>query len=426
MRVDIGRKQPTLIRQTRKESDNLSKPCICIDVSKDTSHVQGFIDFNKSVGKPIKIPHTLSGFENIDDLYQNILNQVNEKPLIILEYTGVYHRTVTSYLNHKQYDYFLVSPLKSANHRKGEIHNSKTDKRDCKNLASMFYNNKLGKFQKQDPIFNALKDLNSEYKTNRFHLQKLEVTLNELIDVIFPLFNHLFSDYLSKFSLNFFKKYYHPDLINNTRADDIVDFIFTNGHSLNYSVEKATQIKIYASNIISGCDINSNKVSQFLNTIGLLEVLIDNQKRLETKIIELAKETLYFVPIRSIPGIGDNLASRLIAELGDISRFKKPESINAFLGIDPIIMQSGKMSGEHLSISKKGNKVGRCILFLMVRSMVRNRVMNNSIRTFYYKKKAQPNTPPKVALFACANKLIRIIYSLCKTGSLYENSISQN
>ena len=64
MRVDIGRKQPTLIRQTRKESDNLSKPCICIDVSKDTSHVQGFIDFNKSVSKHAAARHTGQGAEN--------------------------------------------------------------------------------------------------------------------------------------------------------------------------------------------------------------------------------------------------------------------------------------------------------------------------------------------------------------------------
>lgn len=47
--------------------------------------------------------------------------------------------------------------------------------------------------------------------------------------------------------------------------------------------------------------------------------------------------------IKSIPGIGDNLAARIIAELGDMTRFKKKNELVAFAGLDPRISESGQM-----------------------------------------------------------------------------------
>lgn len=406
----------------------MSKPCICIDVSKNTSHIQGFINSIKTpVSKPFKIDHTITGFNKIKNLYDKLVELTNLNPLVIFEYTGVYHKCLIQFLEQEKYDYHAVSPLKSAKHRNSEIRNAKTDKRDCKNLADMFYSDKLGIFYKHNSLYTDLKDLNREYHTNKIHLQKLEVTLNELIDTIFPCFDNLFSDFLSKFSLDFLEKFYHPDLINNSTLEDITNFFLNSDvkHSEFYSKSKATKLKDYASNIISGCSLNSYITLCLLDTIKQLKLLLDIQNNIISKLIELAKQTPYFTIIRSIPGIGDLTCSRLLAELGDISRFKKPEQINAFIGVDPIINQSGTKDGKHLCISKKGNKIARSILFLIVRSMVRKKVKDNPIKHYYYKKKAQPNIIPKVALFACVNKLIRMIYSLCKSGFIYECIISQ-
>lgn len=420
--------QPLLYVTKRKEVDILSKPCICIDVSKNTSHVQGFINSIKTpVSKPFKIDHTLTEFNKIKDLYNKLVDLTNLKPLVIFEYTGVYHKCLIQFLELEKYDYHAVSPLKSAKHRNSEIRNAKTDKRDCKNLADMFYSDKLGTFYKHNSLYTNLKELNRAYHTNKIHLQKLEVTLNELIDTIFPCFDNLFSDLLSKSALDFLEIFYHPDLINNSSLEDITKFFMNSSikHTESYSKSKATKLKAYASNIISGCSINSYTTLFLLNTIKQLKQLLDIQNNILTELIKLAKQTSNFDIIRSIPGIGDISCARLIAEIGDISKFKKPEQINAFIGVDPIINQSGIKDGKHLCISKKGNKIARSIIFLIVRSMVRKKVKDNPIKLYYYKKKAQPNIVPKVALFACVNKLIRMIHSLCKSGLIYEYSITQ-
>ena len=72
------------------------------------------------------------------------------------------------------------------------------------------------------------------------------------------------------------------------------------------------------------------------------------------KIIQIAETINEYYLILSIDGIGPNLASRILAEIGDIKRFKTREALIAYLGLDPNISQSGQLDGDHLSISKKG------------------------------------------------------------------------
>jgi len=49
-----------------------------------------------------------------------------------------------------------------------------------------------------------------------------------------------------------------------------------------------------------------------------------------------------YLVFRSIPGIGDTTACRLIGEIGDIRRFQNAKQLNAYAGIDIMRYQSGK------------------------------------------------------------------------------------
>lgn len=88
----------------------------------------------------------------------------------------------------------------------------------------------------------------------------------------------------------------------------------------------------------------------------------------------------------------------------------------AYAGIDPNIYQSGENTGMHLRITKKGNKNLWCLLYLAIGNTIKGK---NKLSEYYYKKIAT-GMLPKVAKIACMNKLLRIIYSMCKTGSLFE------
>ena len=187
-------------------------------------------------------------------------------------------------------------------------------------------------------------------------------------------------------------------------------------HRISKAVDEMKKLKGYIDNVSSGCRISSFEVT-ILKT--MVNKISDQEVEIELcldEMRELVSEVPLYHQLMSIPGIGDNLAIRLIGELGDLDRFERSEQLVAYAGIDPRVYQSGQMTGEHLHITKKGNKHLRTLLFLAVSSNVRIG-KTNSILDFYNKKRQQTNPLVyKAALIACANKLLRIIFGMHKSG----------
>lgn len=117
--------------------------------------------------------------------------------------------------------------------------------------------------------------------------------------------------------------------------------------------------------------------------------------------------------LRSIPGIGDKIAATIIAEIGDISSFKDAKKLVAFAGIDPSVFSSGKFSATRNRITKRGSTRLRKALYLAVICGIRGARNNERIRTFYDKKRLE-GKPHRVAIIACTNKLIHLIFAILK------------
>jgi len=57
----------------------------------------------------------------------------------------------------------------------------------------------------------------------------------------------------------------------------------------------------------------------------------------------------------AMPGVGNALASQLIAEIGDVRRFTSAKALNAYAGNDAPPYQSGTFEGTKRHISKRGS-----------------------------------------------------------------------
>ena len=130
--------------------------------------------------------------------------------------------------------------------------------------------------------------------------------------------------------------------------------------------------------------------------------------------------------IQSIPGIGEKIAATIISEIGEIDRFNHPKKLVAFAGIDPSVFESGKFKGTFNRITKRGSSRLRHALYMAVRCAIRDCrkkkttdeiiPRNKRLREFYDKKREE-GKPFKVAVIACANKLLHWIYALLKSKS---------
>lgn len=393
--------------------------CISLDVSKGSSFYQGFKGLDEPITKPKKIEHNLEGFKELLNLKEKIKKQYNEDCVIIFESTGIYHKPLQTYLDENDFKYTIISPLLSAKVRKSDIRGTKTDAKDCASIAKVFYLKELRIYTKIDEIYADLKEKSRYYDFLVDEMKRWKIEFRRLLDIIYPgldkIFGDLYVDYIQAFLL----EYSHPEIIRKRRLDTIAKFLEKKTcHKEAYSLRQAQIIKEYAENCASGCSSKSYLVNQFDTVIHNLNAQIKHLQIVLEEIIELAKTLPNYDSIASIPGIGENLAARILAEIGDISRFNNASQLVAFSGVDPQIYQSGQVSGLHLRISKKGNKKLRCLSYLAVTCMIKTS-RDTSIVDFYKKKKAD-GLAPKSALVASMNKLIRIIYSLCKNGCLFE------
>lgn len=395
--------------------------CITIDVSQNKSHIQGFIGPNKPLSKARTMRNTKQGFQFILILKNLIESKTNETPLIVFEFTGIYHKPLEKFLISQNLKYHIVAPLKAAKARNSEIREQKTDARDCLSLSKLFYSNNLGIFYSENETYSNLRKLNRYYDTCMKHLIKIKVNFRETLAVVYPNYKKLFSSIYSDDSLTFLKEFPHPSLYTSKLEDRIIEILKNKwDHLESWTLSKVKILTPLINEVVSGCNVTEPDIIMLLSYISQIEYYLNQIEITVSQMNELAKKVPLYNLVHSLPGIQDILTCKFIAEVGDISRFSNYKQIVAYAGIDPMIRQSGDKDGLHLKMSKKGNKRLRTILHLMVSSLIKANREPNAIKDKYQKKTHQLNPlKPKVASMACANQLVRIIFYMHKTSSTY-------
>ena len=106
----------------------------------------------------------------------------------------------------------------------------------------------------------------------------------------------------------------------------------------------------------------------------------------------------------------------ILAEIGDINRFKSSSALVAFAGIDPTVRQSGEFSSTHNHMSKRGSPYLRHAIFLATTTCS----FHNSPLNAYYKKKRDQGKHHLTATGAVARKLTTVIYAVLRDSKPYE------
>lgn len=398
-------------------------PIVSIDVSKGKSDYQAFKNLNVKYTGSRSIKHTKEGFDEIVNLVREMEKKLETEVCVVYEATGVYHRVLKKVLEDNNIKQFIINPLLSAKTRKNDsLRCPKTDKLDPKSIAKTYYSHSLHNSHKQETIYHELRELSRYYEDILVHIRKDKVAFRAQLDIVFPGYDTLFDDLYGPVALAVIEKYPHPEMLQKKKINTVSKVIQSKTcHRQAVSDTMADKAIEYSKTIYSGCDKDDIEVLILQRFIKKLKEDMAEAERTIGEMVKLAQELPDFSIIKSIPGIGDNLAARIIAELGDMTRFKKKNELVAFAGLDPRISESGKNDGDHMHITKKGNKRLRCLLYLAVTCSIRLKRDDNSIKDFYIKKKQQSSPMcSKAAKTACASKLVRIIYSMCKTGELYQ------
>lgn len=390
----------------------LMQNVLAVDVAKGKSMVSLISSCGEVLIEPYEVNHSINDFSNLLNRIKNLkLDNIS----VIMESTGIYHRPVERFFLENNFKVFVINALYSKMYKRN-LRKTKTDKLDCISLSELFFTTDFREYIKPDDIYLNMNALSRQYHALDELCVNLKNRYKNLVYLCFPEYELIFKNkaIYSELALSFIEKYPHADIISNTRIDSLQNFFKKNG--FRHWKKKPMTIKEYAINSypsVSKDDEITSSLSQIARLINTY------QKEIETikyKIIFLGKKTKYFESINSIFGIGEFTTSLIIAELGDINRFRNIKELTAYCGLDPSIKQSGKSINIKGPISKSGNKYLRKILFisiLNILSLTRLCHTENDIE-IYYRKKRNEGKHHYVATIACTTKLLRHIFVLCK------------
>mgnify|MGYP001625549115 FL=1 len=386
-----------------------------IDVSKGKSTVAILSAVGEVIEEPFEIKHDIEGLNFLEEKLKDI---PNEDLKIVMEETGTYHLPVLGYLLDKGYFVVAENALKIKKYLDRGLRKAKTDKKDSYKLAEYTCNNwyKLNKVRENDEAYDNLRFLSRQYINNINVQVKQKNNFSNLCDLLFPGYYQLLDENNFILGLEIFKKYYHPEIVTNKKQSQFVEEIDKLAKKLGHKgagITLANKIYLLAQKTISPRPNNEYAQLSAISCADALILTIKTTTTIITEMDKLARELPEYDVISEMPGCGKKLTSRIIAEIGDVRRFKNAGSIIAYAGLDAPPYQSGQFEATNRHISKRGNKYLRKTGYEVMKSIKSCCRSDNDLKSYIIKKENEGKLK-KVAKIAGLNKFLRMYYGTVK------------
>ena len=365
----------------------------------------------KQIARSLRFATTHKG---ADSLMSFIFKNIGNSPCVFgMEATGHYWYPIYSFLKAKGYTIYVINPIQSDSLRKMYIRQTKNDSIDSFLIAEVIRFGQFGTTSMADENILAMRQL-CRYRDSVISSRtEIKLRIGTIMEQIFPEYEKQFSSLWVSTSMGILEKYLTPENIENAPIDELFEIIKDKSHN-RLTRAKAISIKEAAADTFGikiAQDAFSFQLKQLIDRMNFLDKQIE---ALDCQILEYYEK--FDCYLHTIPGIGIIGAATILAEIGDISRFKNSSSLIAFAGIDPTVRQSGEFNSTHNHMSKRGSPYLRHAIFLAATTCS----FHNSPLNAYYKKKRDQGKHHLTATGAVARKLTTVIYAVLRDSKPYE------
>ena len=382
-----------------------------IDIGKNHHEASIVSPEGKQIGRSLRFATTHKG---ADSLMSFIFKNIGNSPCVFgMEATGHYWYPIYSFLKAKGYTIYVINPIQSDSLRKMYIRQTKNDSIDSFLIAEVIRFGQFGTTSMADENILAMRQL-CRYRDSVISSRtEIKLRIGTIMEQIFPEYEKQFSSLWVSTSMGILEKYFTPENIENAPIDELFEIIKDKSHN-RLTKAKAISIKEAAADTFGikiAQDAFSFQLKQLIDRMNFLDKQIE---ALDCQILEYYEK--FDCYLHTIPGIGIIGAATILAEIGDISRFKNSSSLIAFAGIDPTVRQSGEFNSTHNHMSKRGSPYLRHAIFLAATTCS----FHNSPLNAYYKKKRDQGKHHLTATGAVARKLTTVIYAVLRDSKPYE------
>jgi len=379
-----------------------------IDIAKK-KHDAVILDHEgKSLGKPMTITNTASGFEELTSKLQSLDQEV----FIGLEATGHYWLALYDKLSTADFKIVVLNPLQIAAYRRSGIRKVKNDRKDAWWIADYLRIANLPPTDRQLPILLRLRELTRFRYALMDQVGDLKRKILCILDRVFPEYETVFSDVFIKSSRALLKEAVSAQEIAAFDLSELTAILKKNSRG-RFGQEKASHIQDLARESVGVGFLAEAVFIEMQCLLEQLDLLLNQIAMLDSSIEEIMDQIPQF--ITTIPGIGNVTGSAILAEIGDVNRFESSEKLVAYAGIDPTVYETGQFVAKKSHMSKRGSPHLRYALWQAASMAIQ---YDPELRAYYQAKRAQ-GKHHGTALGAVCNKLLSRIFIILKQQRPY-------
>lgn len=388
-----------------------------VDVSKGKSTVCILKPYGEIVCSPFEVKHVEKELEDLAGL----LNKLDGEIRVVMEATGVYHLPILTFLQEKGYFVSVINPYSMKKYAKdNSLRGAKTDRLDSIMIANYGIDRwfKLQKYEGDENTYAELKLLGRRYRYYmELHVKSLQ-ELTHILDYVMPGIKVMFNSWdeaSNKDKLSdFVERYWHYDLITSMSREEFTEDYLAWAKEKKYHQSSAKAEAVYelASDGIPTLSSDTPSTKMLVQeAIAVLRAVDSSLFRIISRMQELAKTLPEYSTVRSMGGVGNVLAPRLIAEIGDVRRLHNAKALITWAGIDPPPYESGQFVGSQRRITKRGSSTLRKVGYEVMRVLKSHGEPEDNVVYNYILKKEAEGKSKKAAKIAGLNKFLRIYYA---------------
>ena len=390
------------------------------DVGSETHYMRAIDTRGRELSRAaFPFSNDLEGFRSAREWAVKIAAGYNKSQIVLgLEPTGHYWFCLATWMVSNGISVVQVNPYAVKQTKEVEDNSQlKDDRKDPKLIANLVKDGNFGMPYLPEKVYADLRRLSMfRDQLNEDRIRTVN-RLHREMKIYFPEYKDALGKVDGAFSLELLKQAPFPDDLA-TLGEDGIRQIWHDAKLRGRGYSRAREILQYAKasvGIREGAVAGRIAVKWFVQKIQELDAeLIVVEEQIDQKCQEIPHAS----NILEIAGIGENILSGILAEMGDISRFDDVKEIQKLSGLGLVACSSGKHKGE-TRISHRGRKRLRYWLFQAAKSAVAHAEEFRELH-IYYTTRADNPLKKMQSLIVIACKLLRIIYTVLKNGTAYD------
>ena len=384
-----------------------------VDIAK-VDHVIGAVDeTGAEAARPMKFKNSEAGFERCIAWLESVAESEDEV-FVGMEATGHYWKACFAYLMAAGYRVCVVNPMQVHAMRKlKNLAGVKNDRIDSWLIAETLRQGDYDETRLATDEVQALKQLTRYHQGLKQELAAVKTQAICVLDAYFPEYAALFSDMFGAASLKVLAECPTPSEVARKRASSIAKLL-SEGSRGRLGDAKAAEVKAAAKSSVGirlGEEAASFQIRTMVSQVEFLNATIAKVEKEVASLLEKVEPN-----ITTIPGVSTTTGAQIVAEIGDVKRFRNAASIVKYAGLNSGVDESGKYSAEGVPITKHGSPYLRRSMWLAAN---RARQYDPKLRE-YYDKLRRRGKPHRVAVTAVARKLCHVVYAVMRDGEPYD------